>query len=128
MKRIVKQMIVLYDLKKTGICFMGYRLDANANYHHLIKRENGGPTSIPNGAVINDSAHDYLHIIEFYDPEMFVYLNRILQKENEQGCLSLQYLRTINYILESFEREHCSTVSSKNKILIKEEYLKRVHL
>lgn len=127
MKHIVRQMIALYDLKNTKICFMGYKLDKQANYHHIIKKEYGGETSIKNGAVINDYAHDYLHVIETYDLEMFAYLNRILQKENEQGCLSLQYLRTIDHILRSFEREHCSDVSCRNKKLIKEEYLKRAH-
>lgn len=48
MKQITRGMIKLYNLDK--LCFMGYKLDRNATFHHIKKREHGGDEEISNGA------------------------------------------------------------------------------
>ena len=51
MKPITKEMIKIYNLDK--LCFMGYTLDKNATFHHIVKKEHGGKEDITNGAVLN---------------------------------------------------------------------------
>lgn len=45
-----------------------------------------------------------------------------------KGYLDIENLRYIDDILTSFEREYCGKRGKKGKILIKEEYTKRVKL
>ena len=116
-------MIKEYNLK--GLCFMGYELNKNATFHHILKREYGGKEVIENGAVLNPNAHSYLHIIEYKDRDMFEYINGLLKKENEQGYVSSKDLRVIDDTLKIFEREHCSDTTKKGKLLLKAVYLKR---
>lgn len=104
---------------------MGYRLSHNPSYHHLVKQSMGGRTEVSNGAVLNNYAHAYLHLIENMDLEIYLYINALLQKENEEGYVSQKNIRAIHSALESFEKEYSGKRSSKGKILIKQEYLKR---
>lgn len=126
MKDIKIKMIKIYNI--TDTCWMGYKVSENNpfTYHHIIKAENGGKEEIKNGAILTLNPHQYLHIIENYDFELYIYINNLLKKINEQGTMpNLCQLRTIDELLKSFERQHCSTKNSKGKLLIKEEYYKR---
>jgi hypothetical protein len=79
MKKITQEMIHIF--KMTDFDWMGYELTKEANYftfHHIIKKEHGGKEKINNGAVlIGNSAHNYLHIIESRELDMYIYLNKI---------------------------------------------------
>ena len=75
MRAITREMIYLYNLK--DLCFMGYTLDKDATYHHIVKRCDGGEETIENGAVLNPYAHEYLHIIEYKDIETYIAINKI---------------------------------------------------
>lgn len=58
---------------------------------------------------------------------MYIYLNNILKEINNQGYMPIyrQY-KAIDSILRQFEIEHCSDRTKKGKLLIKEEYTKRL--
>lgn len=64
------------------------------NYHHLIKKCNGGKETIANGAVLNRKAHDFLHEQEHKDKQLYNELNECLilyklcLELNEQECLN----------------------------------------
>lgn len=121
MKNITRLMIDIYHLD--DYCFMGYTLNKHATFHHLVKKENGGKEIIQNGAVLNPIAHEYLHIIECKDYDIFNYINVILLKENQQGFVSIQDIRTIDQLLKIFEKEYAKATTSKGKRLIKKEYI-----
>lgn len=124
MKPITKQMVRIYNLDK--LCFMGYKLDKNASYHHIIKREHGGKETIENGAVLNPYAHEYLHIIEYKDLDMFIAINSILKVINVQRDKpTKEQLKTISHLLTMFENEHSRDRTSKGKLLIKHQYYER---
>lgn len=126
MKRITKEMIKLYNLDKW--CFMGYKLDKNATFHHIEKKENGGLETIDNGAVLNPYAHEYLHIIEYKDIATYLAINKILKIINmQQDKPTIEQLRTISLILSMFEVEHKKDKTSKGKKLIREKYLDRFY-
>lgn len=127
MKSITRLMIDVYNLKK--IDFMGYQFTKNnASYHHLVvPRRLGGPETIDNGAVLNGkTSHPYLHRIESVDLDMFNYITSEMIDINIKGYLDIYNLRKIDDILTQFEREHSSDTTKKGKLLIKEEYTRRV--
>ena len=128
MKQITKLMVNMYNLK--GIDFAGYKVskDNPYTYHHLIKRCNSGKETIENGAVLTKNSHEYLHIVESRDLELYNYINNVLKQINEQGHEPLlRQILAIDYLLKLFEYDHINDRSSKNKRLIKSEYLRRLN-
>lgn len=135
MKEITKEMYDDFQLKKLGYDFMGYEfLHPNQlSFHHLIipKRECklkglGEGYYYWNGAILRqDTAHNYLHIIEHYDYDRFLAITSELIDINVQKAILYQNLLYINDILNGFEREHSGDRTTKGSPLIKEEYTRR---
>lgn len=124
MKPITKEMIKIYNLDK--LCFMGYTLDKNATFHHIVKKEHGGKEDITNGAVLNPYAHEYLHIIEYKDYDIFIAINKMLEIiNNQKNRPTKEQYQIISKLLSMFEKEHKGEKSSKGKTLIKHKYLDR---
>ena len=78
MKEVTKELIKIYKLEVLHYDFMGYPFKSinNLNYHHLlIPKRKGGSETIENGAALNMyTSHPYLHIIECYDNDRFIYI------------------------------------------------------
>ena len=126
MRSITKEMIKIYNLDKW--CFMGYKLDKNATFHHIVKKEHGGKEEIDNGAVLNPFAHQYLHIIEYKDMQTYNAINKILKVINNQHDRpTKEQLEIISCLLRMFEEDHAKDKSSKGKRLIKHQYLDRYY-
>ena len=135
MKEITKLMIKKYELMKLGYDFMGYDIinKNNLSFHHLIiphrncKALGLGEGYLEwNGAILNqNTSHNYLHLIEAKDYDMFLAITSELIDENVKGHLDIDNLRRIHDILECFEREHSNDRSKKGKVLIKQEYMRR---
>lgn len=138
MREIAELMIKDFRIMKLGYDFMGYKVDKknSLSFHHLIVAHRnckkfglGEGYLYWNGAILRqDTSHNYLHIIENKDYEMFCYLTSEMIDMNLKGYLDIENLRRINQVLKQFEREHCSDRNKKGKILIKEEYTKRIIL
>lgn len=133
MKDITREMVKLYNLKKLGYDFMGYNIH-NTNslsFHHLIvpKRECkaqglGDGYYKWNGAIlVQETSHDYLHIIERLDREKFLEITKIMIEQNKHEQLDLESLKRIREILLSFEENHLKDTNGKGKILIKRQYI-----
>ena len=135
MREITKLMIKKYELMKLGYDFMGYDIinKNNLSFHHLIiphrdcRAMGLGEGYLEwNGAILNqNTSHDYLHLIEAKDYDMFLAITSELIDENVKGHLDIDNLRRIHDILECFEREHSNDRSKKGKVLIKQEYMRR---
>ena len=126
MKQITNLMVNMYNLKERD--FAGYKVgkDNPYTYHHLVKRCLGGKEIIENGAILTKNSHEYLHIVESRDLELYNYINNVLKQINEQGHEPLlRQILAIDYLLKLFEQDHMNDRSSKNKRLIKSEYLRR---
>ena len=138
MKEIAERMIKDFKIMKLGYDFMGYNVDkkSSLSFHHLIipRRESrkykiGDGYLYWNGAILmQNKGHDYLHLIESKDHDMFLAITSEMIDENIKGYLDITNLRYINDVLCQFEREYCSDLSKKGKLLIKEEYLRRPKL
>ena len=129
MKPITREMINIWDMKKVD--WMGYVISRKNpfTYHHaFIPARMGGKYTINNGAILcGETSHPYIHTIESVDEDRFDYLTEILREINEQRRMpSLEQFKRMRSCLESFEREYSGKRTSKGKILIKEEFTKRI--
>lgn len=125
MDATLKTLINIYNMN--DIDWMGYKLQERFSYHHIIKRCHSGERTIDNGAVLYLSSHSYLHTIEYYDLDKYVFINKILKDINNQRYMpTKEQLKQIEYILREFEKEHDGEVSTRGKVLIKDEYRKRI--
>lgn len=125
-----------FKIKKLGYDFMGYPEQQKdlITFHHLIiphrhcKEQGLGEGYLRwNGAILYTTPHEYLHLIEAKDYEIFLAITSEMIDENVKGFIDQQNLRYIDDCLTYFEREHCSDRSKKGKYLIKEQYLHRNH-
>lgn len=127
MKLIKEEMIQEFKLKQLGFDMMGYTFKRkdDLSYHHLIipKRENGLET-FENGAILRQkTSHDYLHIIEHIDPEIFSLITNELIDENIMRKIEMENLKYIRDLLLYFEKEHDHDTTKKGRLLIKREYI-----
>lgn len=137
MKNTTKVMIEKYNLKKLKYDFMGYEFirTNQLSFHHLIVphkdckalglMHNG---VLPwNGAIlVQDTAHEYLHIIGNYDYELFSRISDEMIEQNIKGCLDLYNIKRIDDFLNYFEDEYGNTTNKKGYPIIKEQYTKRL--
>ena len=131
MKEITKQMVKIYNIKQFD--FMGYDIKRkeSLSFHHLIvakrnchKERLGNGYYIWNGAIlVQDTSHNYLHLIEKYDYEIFCRITSEMIDQNIKGKLDIENLRQIKDLLLYFEQEYEHEKSKKNKLLIKRDYL-----
>ena len=132
MREVTNLMINEFKIKQLGYDFMGYSLQRGDIYtfHHLIiPNRHGGPYARWNGAILcGRTSHPYLHLIEAKDYDMFCYLTSEMIDENVKGYLDIKNLRNIDDALTQFEREYSGARTRKGKVLIKEEYTRRVKL
>ena len=133
MREVTKLMINDFKIMKLGYDFLGYKVNQkqDLSYHHLIIprrhcREAGlGEGYLYwNGAILRqNTSHDYLHLIENIDPDIFYELTSEMIDENIKGRLDIDNLKRIHDLLLYFEREHDHDTSKKGKLLIKREFV-----
>lgn len=124
MDNILKTLINIYNMKEMD--WLGYKLEDRFSYHHIIKKCDGGQRTFNNGAVLFQTSHSYLHTIENYDIEKYIFINKILKDINTQRYMpTKEQLKQIDFILRTFENDFGDYVSSRGKILIKDIYKER---
>lgn len=127
MKEITREMIKTFKLNKLGYDQMGYIFNntKQLSYHHMIiAKRNGGKEIFKNGAILKqNTSHDYLHILERLDPEIFYLITSELIDENIKRRVDIENLKKIRDLLLYFEREHDRDRTKKGKLLIKREYI-----
>ena len=133
MKEITKIMINDFKIMKLGYDFLGYKVNRkqDLSFHHLIIQRRhckeaglGEGYLYWNGAILRqNTSHDYLHLIENIDPDIFYELTSEMIDENIKGRLDTDNLKRIHDLLLYFEREHDHDTSKKGKLLIKREFV-----
>ena len=134
MKEITKIMVNDFKIMKLGMDFMGYKVTRKEqlSFHHLIIAHKDCKTlRIPsegyvywNGAMLRqNTSHDYAHLIQKIDPEIFYLITSEMIDENIKGRLDIDNLKRIHDLLLYFEREHDHDTSKKGKLLIKREFV-----
>lgn len=133
MRTITREMIKIYNIKKLKYDFMGYTFQKpeELSFHHLIvphrdckKQGLGEGYEIWNGAILKqETSHEYLHIIELYDRELFLRITKYMIQENRNMKIDTDNLKRIRELLLYFEAEHSNDTNKKGKKLIKRSYL-----
>ena len=133
MKEITKIMVNDFKIMKLGYDFLGYKVTRkqDLSFHHLIIQRRhckeaglGEGYLYWNGAILRqNTSHDYLHLIEKIDPDIFYELTSEMIDENIKGRLDIDNLKRIHDLLLYFEREHDRDTSKKGKLLIKREFV-----
>jgi hypothetical protein len=114
-------MIRIWDMNT--IDWLGYDNLERYSFHHLTKKCDGGEKIVSNGAILHQSSHSYLHTIEYYDLDKYIFLNTILKAINDQKYMpSIEQLKQIKLALLGFQNEYEGKLSSRNKVIIKKEY------
>lgn len=132
MKEVTREMIKMYNIKKLKYDFMGYTFN-NINelsFHHLIvpkrdcrKQGLGNGLLIWNGAVLKQAtSHDYLHLIERLDREMFLRITKYMIEENTNRKIDIDNLKRIREVLLLFEETYEKEKDKNGKLLIKQPY------
>ena len=133
MREVTNLMVNEFKIMKLGMDFMGYHVNRkqDLSFHHLIIQRRhckeaglGEGYLYWNGAILrHNTSHDYLHIIEKIDPDIFCELTSEMIDENIKGRLDIDNLKRIHDLLLYFEREHDHDTSKKGKLLIKREFV-----
>ena len=135
MREIANIMIHAFNLNKLKYDFAGYTFDRTKqlSFHHLrISKHDCKALNIPsegylywNGAILRqDTSHDYFHTIVNYVYDRFLAITSELIDENILGELSIESLKRIRDVLESFEREYSNERSKSGNLIIKESYVR----
>ena len=113
MKTVTREMVRLYNLRKLGYDFMGYNIHnvEKLSFHHLIvpkrdcKAQGLGDGYYKwNGAIlVQETSHDYLHIIERIDRDMFLEITKLMIEQNKNEKLDLESLKRIREILQNID-------------------------
>ena len=133
MREVTNLMVNDFKIMKLGMDFMGYHVNRkqDLSFHHLIIQRRhckeaglGEGYLYWNGAILRqNTSHDYLHLIENIDPDIFYELTSEMIDENIKGRLDIDNLKRIHDLLLYFEREHDHDTSKKGKLLIKREFV-----
>lgn len=126
-------MIKEFKIDKLGFDMMGYtfKRKEDLSFHHLIvpKRECkqeglGEGYFFWNGAILKQStSHDYLHVIEKVDPEVFYAISSELIDENIMRRIEIENLKRIRDLLLYFEKEHDREHTKNGHPIIKPSYI-----
>lgn len=135
MKEVTKLLINDFKIKELGYDFMGFSLykDSLLSFHHLIlskeyckKAHLGKGYWYWNGVILcQDTSHEYLHLIQRYEDELFRYISSEMYDMKVKGYLDKQNLIAIGQILDYFESLYMDQKTDKGHYLIKEKYLDR---
>ncbi len=126
MNKITQEMLKIYK-PISHLDWMNYHLvRKDVTFHHLQKHENGGKRTIENGALLMPLSHQYLHLIECKEIELYKILNRLFKIVNEQKYEPTREQRQlVESLLREFEELHRWDKNSKGKLVLQRKYLKR---
>lgn len=126
MNKITQEMLKIYK-PISHLDWMNYHLvRKDVTFHHIQKHENGGKRTIENGALLMPLSHQYLHLIECKEIELYKILNRLFKIVNEQKYEPTREQRQlVESLLREFEELHKWDKNSKGKLVLQRKYLKR---
>ena len=136
MKDVVKRMITNFRIVELGYDFMGYDVNRveSLSFHHLIVPHKdcselgiqGGFEEWNGALLVRETGHDYLHIIEKYNFNIFLDITGELVDQNLKGRLDPNNIKLINLLLNDFEKEWDGEIGYNGKPLIRDEFRKRL--
>ena len=126
MDYIKKEMLEIYK-PISNMDWMNYKLvKKEITFHHIQKRVDNGKREIENGALLMPVGHEYLHLIERYDIDRYILINKLFKSINSQRCEPTRSQRELmEYVLKEFENLHKGEKNKKGMLIIKRKYTER---
>lgn len=127
LKNITREMLKIYQ-PVSNLDWLNYKIvrKGDMTFHHIIKREHGGKETMENGALLLPIAHQYLHLIECKENDIYVALNKLFKMVNEQQHEpTYEQRQFVEYLLKEFESTHKWDKGAKGKLLLRRKYLER---
>lgn len=125
MSRLRERLCKDYRIEELGYDFLGYTFDSRKDLstHHIVPRHLGGHTKKNNLCILSrDTAHNYIHIIESYDFDIFMRLTQCLLNEVKNGKIGIEELERIEELLLIFEDKYKDEQTKSGELLIRPEY------
>ena len=133
MKQITNQMIKDFKIMELGYDFAGYKVKnkKDLSFHHMIISHKESKSAgigegylYWNGAIlVQKTSHDYFHIINLVDPEIFYLITSELIDENIKCMVDIENLKRIRELLLYFESKHRYDRTKNGVLLLKREYI-----
>ena len=126
MDYIKKEMLEIYK-PISNMDWMNYKLvKKEITFHHIQKRVDNGKREIENGALLMPVGHEYLHLIERYDIDRYILINKLFKSINRQRYEPTRSQRELmEYVLKEFENLHKGEKNKKGMLIIKRKYTER---
>lgn len=123
---IKKEMLEIYK-PISNMDWMNYKLlKKEITFHHIQKRVDDGKKVIENGALLMPVGHEYLHLIERYDIDRYVLINKLFKSINSQRYEPTRSQRELmEYVLKGFEDTHKEDMDRKGRLIVKKKYIER---
>lgn len=138
MRQVTKLLINDFKIKELGYDFMGFFLakEDTLSFHHLIFSKEfcrmaklGKGYWYWNGVILSQEiSHEYLHLIQRTEDELFRYITSEMIDMKAKGFLDPYNLYNISQILDYFEDKHIEEKTDKGNYLIKRKYINRNRL
>lgn len=95
-------------------------------FHHMEKASENGKRNLKNGALLTNSAHQYLHIIEELDYKKYVVLNKIFTLINLSGVKpNIEIRNFVDSLLNQFYEEHKYDKNRRGEKILKGNFNNR---
>ena len=123
MNIVKEEMMKIYNTYT--IDWINYLIRNNdITYHHIQKAEDGGKVTFDNGALLTQRAHNYLHLIERIDIDIYNRINEVLKEiiENKSEPTAIQR-KKIDLLLYEFEIKNVDRIIKKKEKLGKRRVL-----
>ena len=89
-------------------------IDEELTYHHIKKVEEEGKTTLDNGALLTNRAHEYLHKIERLDKDIYNKINNVFKEINTSKQEPTKEQRLIiDLLLYEFELRNVNKIIKK---------------
>ena len=97
-------------------------------FHHIIKKSDGGTMSLKNGAILTPNAHRFLHTIERYDLEIYNAIKRMFKLYvMQKSSPTYEQREMMQEILNIFYIRYENAKTKKGKPIIKEHFKKGIN-
>lgn len=126
MTELKKEMLKIYK-PYSNLDWMNYKLvRKDITAHHIIKKCDGGLLVKENIALLMPVSHEYLHIIECKDIEIYTDINKFFKLINmSEKEPTIEVRLELEKLLKKFELLHQYDLNAKGKPLIREKYKRR---
>ena len=132
MRGVTEELIQDFKIMELGYDMMGYTVEKKTqlSFHHLLVARRycqalglGDGYFYWNGGILRqNTSHDYLHIIERLEPELFYLITSEILDEKAKGFIDKENLIKIREMLLYFESKHRYDTCSTGALLLKKKY------